>query len=558
MNEDGLKLREISLEEFEADFDDIVRGYLAVRTRDLFPETALPFDVFFLFLDNTKKLLRLEPLLVNGQTYSMALHDQLASEAIDEVYVHVSGEANFLKYLNYYVQKAMASREVLNDRKTELLYDHAEIVVKKTFRDRPSRGNITMGKQLMETISTHLMAENISAEALLSLFVKDYDTFAHSVQVALLGMAFCRFLKMSKEEVFDFGLGALFHDVGKNSIDDAILNKPGSLEQSEFEVVKKHTLLGYHQLKDTQLLSRAQLSIVLHHHEAVDGSGYPQALRGNQIHLFARIARIVDCFDALTSRRVYKEAYSRSEALELMAEEMGATFDQKLFSSFKKFLFLNESTSQEAQPKRMDVELGTQIVIQFEDKGLRLKTVLVGMETGQYLIVRAPNISQIHGELREGRHLIARYIHSGIIYGFRATILSYIQRPLRLLLLSFPKAIERVNLRKDPRIECFLPVQMEIREKTCNGAIVDLSVGGCRVVMKQSESVLPEKDLSGVNVIIRTQLIGQTETDLLTGIIRNVHNDEGKYILGVQFIDLTVKVKQHIEKCVENVLSLVK
>ena len=119
-----------------------------------------------------------------------------------------------------------------------MLFDNAEGVVKRVFRGASERIEYSDRQtDRRRFYATHHVLDDTSATAILSLFSKDYYTFSHCVQVSTLGMSFCKFLGSSKPEITDFGLGTLFHDLGKNEISDNILNKHGKLEKSEFEIL---------------------------------------------------------------------------------------------------------------------------------------------------------------------------------------------------------------------------------------------------------------------------------------------------------------------------------
>ena len=128
---------------------------------------------------------------------------------------------------------------------------------------------------------------------------------------------------------------APMHDVGKIGIPDYILLKPGKLTTEEFEVMKEHSKIGYELLKDSgSEIMRAGAEVAISHHEKYDGSGYPYGLKGSQIPLFGRIVAVADVFDALTSERPYKRAWSLEEASSLLEEGRGKHFDPLCVEAF--------------------------------------------------------------------------------------------------------------------------------------------------------------------------------------------------------------------------------
>jgi len=129
---------------------------------------------------------------------------------------------------------------------------------------------------------------------------------------------------------------APMHDVGKMAIPEAILHKNGPLSEAEFEIMKTHPAKAHQYLKvPSRKIMKAADVIAYQHHEKWDGSGYPQGLKGEDIHIYARIVAIADVFDALTHKRVYKEAWSAKDAANYMLEQSGTHFDPFLIDIFK-------------------------------------------------------------------------------------------------------------------------------------------------------------------------------------------------------------------------------
>jgi HD-GYP domain-containing protein (c-di-GMP phosphodiesterase class II) len=145
-----------------------------------------------------------------------------------------------------------------------------------------------------------------------------------------------RKMNIKDEELAHVRRGALLHDIGKMGIPDAILLKPGKLNDEEWEIMKKHPVYAYDMLAPVDYL-RPALDIPYCHHEKWDGSGYPRGLKGKAIPLPARIFAVVDVYDALTSDRPYRKAWSKEKTLRLIKEESGSHFDPAVVE-----VFLNE------------------------------------------------------------------------------------------------------------------------------------------------------------------------------------------------------------------------
>ena len=189
----------------------------------------------------------------------------------------------------------------------------------------------------LELVSTHLLNANIGMlEVLGSAIAKrDSDTCSHNYRVSIYAIHLGKELGLSDDNLRSLIKGAFLHDIGKIAISDTILLKPGGLDDREYEIIKTHVLHGSEIIKAYSWLSDAH-DVVLHHHERFNGDGYPDQLKADQIPLNARIFAVVDVFDALTSKRPYKEPYTIDYALRTMRGEVGSHFDPEIFDLFVK------------------------------------------------------------------------------------------------------------------------------------------------------------------------------------------------------------------------------
>lgn len=162
---------------------------------------------------------------------------------------------------------------------------------------------------------------------------KDEYTSGHSLRVAYFAKLLGRRLQLSAADLQMLEWSALLHDVGKIGIRDSVLKKEGKLTEEEFNHIKEHPVRSHRVVKNIPQLSGA-LDGILYHHERYDGRGYPSGLAGEAIPLQARIIQIADVFDALTSSRSYRKAYSWEEALDIMDKEAGTVLDARLEKTF--------------------------------------------------------------------------------------------------------------------------------------------------------------------------------------------------------------------------------
>ena len=196
-----------------------------------------------------------------------------------------------------------------------------------TFDPAPLQG-------ISENILQDIIAQQKNLVQLTDIRLHDTYTFAHSVNVAILSSLLGVLLKLSREEQLKLTLGGLLHDIGKITVPYEILTKAGHLNDDEWSVMQGHPEAGRQRLKKMFPNDTLLSTIALQHHEHIDGSGYPNHLKGEQIHRYGRIVAIADVYDALTSVRPYKRAYTPSVAHRLMATCSPGHFDLDLLKLF--------------------------------------------------------------------------------------------------------------------------------------------------------------------------------------------------------------------------------
>lgn len=190
---------------------------------------------------------------------------------------------------------------------------------------------------LVEEISNSVMRNPGALISLARLKTADDYTFMHSVAVCALMIALARQLGLNEQQTRDAGMAGLLHDLGKAMIPLEILNKPGKLTDEEFALVKAHPAEGHKLLLEGKGISEMTRDVCLHHHEKIDGSGYPKGLNSETMSLFAKMGAVCDVYDAVTSNRPYKAGWCPAESIKRMAEWKGH-FDPVVFQAFVKSL----------------------------------------------------------------------------------------------------------------------------------------------------------------------------------------------------------------------------
>jgi len=188
--------------------------------------------------------------------------------------------------------------------------------------------------QTVNEIIDQLLSRRALVVNLVDMRTLDDYTFGHCVNVCVLSLLTGITLGYDRPRLFQLGMGALLHDIGKTRVPQEILNKPEPLLPEEFEIIKKHTVYGYEILRQCHGISSVAATVAHQHHERFQGQGYPQRLKGDDIHEFAAITGVADAFDAITADRIYRKAYPAHEAYEMIAGSGDFLFDYRIVRAF--------------------------------------------------------------------------------------------------------------------------------------------------------------------------------------------------------------------------------
>ena len=236
------------------------------------------------------------------------------------------------------LQRTMGDRTLDVERRSRILHGSALVIMSEILENPKAAGVVRRGIGLANATVSFMLEEPHALRSMSALFTKDYYTYTHSVHVCVLGVALYKYLISPKVSILRrVGLGLLLHDTGKSIVDQAILNKNGRLTDQEFDQMKAHPALGWQVLHTQGTNDELIKQVVLHHHERVDGSGYPAGLQGLRLSEEARIAALVDVYDALTTDRPYRGAMTHDDAMELIAMSMVPHhLDDAYFAAFER------------------------------------------------------------------------------------------------------------------------------------------------------------------------------------------------------------------------------
>lgn len=248
-----------------------------------------------------------------------------------------AGELTF--YVEKNLDRIIASPLVSLGDKAKLLYDTSLRLAIDILDQPETHQNLRRSEDLVRNAISYVLLGKDALHSLLVLKAYDYRTYTHSVNVCTIGLALAERVGFTNpRDLMDFGVGALFHDVGKTRIPHEVLQKTGPLNDNEWAQIRKHPLMGMELIAPHADFPEKAKSIVLQHHERLDGKGYPHGASAQDIHPFAQVAAMVDVFDAITSRRPYKEALDTYPALTVMTDEVGTHLSEEYFKEFVKLM----------------------------------------------------------------------------------------------------------------------------------------------------------------------------------------------------------------------------
>ncbi len=309
--------------------------YLPIKSCSLRSDTIVGCDLYLLMKTSSDS--RYILYCRGDAIFENDKREMLLEKNINRLFIKKDDQQKYYEYLESNFQDIISDSRIPSDEKTGIVHNVATYLAKDLFKD-PKTGNVSRTQAFAHNMVDYILQDCNAAHSLLKIAVHEYHTYTHSVNVAAVGTLFGKNIGLDDDVLKNLCSGILLHDVGKTRISTDILNKNGKLTKEEFEKIKEHPEMGVEVLKETGCKLKHEYIITLQHHENYDGTGYPYGLRKYEIHLYGKIARIIDVYDALTSKRPYSDAIRPFKALLEMKEKMLNCFDRELFVDFIRFL----------------------------------------------------------------------------------------------------------------------------------------------------------------------------------------------------------------------------
>lgn len=305
----------------------------------------------------------IKDILKEGKTYPYSLYrqvdekifglilkkDELLNPSIDTqyvkkntpIYIKSSERRHYQQYIQKNISDMINNENISLDSKASLINHIATETMNDLFESDVTSENLSK----IDTVINHsiklMLSEYKAMQSMLKVTSYDYYTYTHCIDVATYAIAFGIFLNFEENDLGVLGKAAMLHDLGKKEIDSNIITKNGKLTKEEFEIVKAHPVYSVKLLKEMGETEKKLLTAIAQHHEKCNGKGYPLGLKDNEISEFAKIISICDVFNALTTRRTYKDRMSSFNAFEIMCNEMIDDLSKVHLLKFIKFMGYN-------------------------------------------------------------------------------------------------------------------------------------------------------------------------------------------------------------------------
>lgn len=304
--------------------------FFRIRLESLHPSRPITFDLYVVI--GQKPVLYMRA----GNSFEGQKLEDFKSKKVDVFCIQL---ADKMTYKNY-VSDRIHEDTLTADEKALILKASSFSLVEELFENPKVDEALEESKSVISNFVDFMDQEPQAVSSLIGLSSHDFYTYNHSLDVCVYTLGLGQKAGYSsKEDLLELGRGSLFHDLGKRKVPAEIICKKGPLDDDEWAQMKRHPLYGVQILNEFPDVSDAIKAMCFEHHENHIGNGYPQGLKGEDIHPMARIVALTDTYDALTTKRSYNNPMSPTEALTLMKDKISGRFDPDLLKALYSVLF---------------------------------------------------------------------------------------------------------------------------------------------------------------------------------------------------------------------------
>ncbi|NIA16334.1 MAG: HD domain-containing protein [Nitrospiraceae bacterium] len=306
-------------------------SYATIPLTSLRTDSIADFDVFFRPQPH-------QPLVLYAKRnvpFTEQARKRLVASHLYDVFIHESDLGAYNRYMESNLQAIINDPRIRMQEKVNVLYAAASSVVEQLLRAPPDLKTVRRSREIVGHTVNFILSDERILSQMMRAIASVYHIYTHSVNVLIYCVALAQRAGYGHPSTLrELASGALVHDIGKGKIDPALLTSPNPLTENQWESMRRHPVYGYEMLAPTGSLGEIALDIVLHHHENVNGDGYPDGLAPELLSPFVRMVTIADCFDALTTERPFQAANNTFDALTLMRDQIALGLDPELFKIF--------------------------------------------------------------------------------------------------------------------------------------------------------------------------------------------------------------------------------
>jgi HD-GYP domain-containing protein (c-di-GMP phosphodiesterase class II) len=322
-----LKINSLFIEPHKNQLD----SYILVDKRFFHIGDEVNFNLFFLDKPTHMSLfLQSDTVIDLKQKHKLRQAEQL--------FISKSKKERYDSFRECHIQNVLEDHSMSLDEKIDIIYESSTELTQSLYNNPNALENAQRSKNIVTPILQSILYHEDTISSYIKIIEYDYYTHTHSLNVSIYALCLGAELNLAEKTLTALGRSALLHDLGKSKIEHDIVAKTEELSQYEFERMKMHPASGYEIAVDIGIKSKDILDGIRHHHEKLNGMGYPDRLKDDEITLFPRIIGVCDVFDALTTKRSYKNAMSSYDALYLMKTEMHNHLDMHIVDVFIKML----------------------------------------------------------------------------------------------------------------------------------------------------------------------------------------------------------------------------
>jgi HD-GYP domain-containing protein (c-di-GMP phosphodiesterase class II) len=264
--------------------------------------------------------------------------DKIKIRESRSLYIPTEQQEDYDNYCALHLRTIAQSVSIPFEVKSSVLYSKAEKVMTNLFDNPDALGNAELARDVVNDMLFAVLDNDFTVQSMMTIAAHDYYTHTHSINVSIYSLSLGRYLGMSEEDLKELGESALLHDLGKSKVCTSIINKNGKLDDTEFGEMMNHPAWGHELAVKLGITNKRVLSGIRHHHEKMNGTGYPDKLPEPKISQFARIIGVCDVFDALTTKRSYKDPMTSFNAFKLIKNQMQGHLDMNIVNSMVKML----------------------------------------------------------------------------------------------------------------------------------------------------------------------------------------------------------------------------